>query len=188
MNLRQAFFFAAVGAACAGLAYNLLRFPSDGLGAGALKASPHYTASAVDLQRFNRQGELIIQGHAVTVQYFDDGSIHAEHLQVTTLGTHASPWHMTAAAADMAGRDSPINLTGPVDANSRWPDTQEALHLQTPRLQIDPGAHRILTDARVDLLGTSRSANAKGMRADFAGHTVQLLNDVHMTYVVPPAS
>lgn len=187
MNLRQAFFFVVGGAACAGLTYNLVHTQRDSLGAGSLKASPNYTASAVDLQRFNRQGELIIQGHAAMVQYFDDGSMHAEQLELTALGTH-SPWHMTAEAADMEGRDKPINLSGPVKADSRWPDNQETLHLQTPKLQIDPNTHRITTDARVDLTGVTRNANARGLRADFAGRMVQLLNDVHMTYVVPADS
>ncbi|MGH8481770.1 MAG: LPS export ABC transporter periplasmic protein LptC, partial [Nevskiaceae bacterium] len=60
----------------------------------------------------------------------------------------------------------------------------EDVRLTTQRLWVDLLRRELHTDAPVELRSDFRSATARGLRTDFAGDHVQLLNDVRVDYVL----
>jgi LPS export ABC transporter protein LptC len=173
--------------ALAALFYTFQRMENGAIEATAATARlPRYTAANATLTRFDADGEVLLQGHADTVDYFDDASGRAHGLQLDLLSGGDAPWHLTAPAATLPAHQHRFLVEGPVIADGQWPDSGENLQFHTDRLWVDPDRHELQTDAPLDWTGPTRSGKAVGMRADWSGNRVQLLHDVHMRYEAPP--
>jgi LPS export ABC transporter protein LptC len=173
--------------ALGGLFYTFHRLDNAGIEAPPPAADlPRYTVENAVLMRFDADGATQMQGHADSIDYFDDASGRAHGLQFDLLSGSETPWHLTAPAASLPAHQHRFLVEGPVVANGAWPDSGEQLELHTDRLWVDPDRHELQTDSPLDWTGPTRSGDAIGMRADWAGRRLQLLHDVRMHYEKPP--
>jgi LPS export ABC transporter protein LptC len=146
-------------------------------------APPRYTLAIADLTRYDTSGEPTLTAQAQRIDYFDDASGRAFDLQVDLLSlVGGGPWHLSAPAATLPAHQRKFLLEGPVNANGRWPDTGEPVKVRTERLWVDPDARAIQTDATVTVDSATRTGTGVGMRADWAGRTLDLLHDVTINY------
>ena len=147
--------------------------------------APRYTLKQAELTRFNAEGEPELSAVADTIDYFDDASGVAHDLQVDLISAGVRTWHLKSPTASMPTHQHRFLLDGPVLVDGHWPDNGEPVQAQTSSLWVDPDAHSLQTDDAVDVRSVSRNGNANGMNADWAGHNLDLLHRVRMTYVTP---
>jgi LPS export ABC transporter protein LptC len=141
---------------------------------------PRYAATGVEWLRLGRGGEPEFRARAAALDYFADESITMRDVKLDALGGFSSPWHVEAPRANAPPRERRLRLTGGVQASGAL--ANEDVSLSTPRLWVDLLRRELHTDARVELQSDFRSATARGLRTDFAGEHVQLLNDVRVDY------
>ncbi|MGQ0587209.1 MAG: LPS export ABC transporter periplasmic protein LptC, partial [Gammaproteobacteria bacterium] len=142
---------------------------------------PRYAATGVQWLRLGRQGEPEFRADAETLDYYADESVVMKKVRLDALGGYSSPWHLEAPRANAPPRERRIRLSGGVRATGDL--AQEHVSLDTPRLWVDLLRRELYTDADVKMVTDFRTATARGLRSDFAGGRVQLLNDVKMDYV-----
>ena len=142
---------------------------------------PRYAATGVQWLRLGREGELEFRADAETLDYYADESVVMKKVRLDSLGGVSSPWHIEAPRANAPPRERRIRLSGGVRATGDL--VQERVALTAPRLWVDLLRRELYTDAEVKLVSDFRTATARGLRSDFAGERVQLLNDVKMDYV-----
>lgn len=142
---------------------------------------PRYSVTGAQWLRLGRLGEPEFRAEAASVDYFADGTVRLHTISVDALGGYESPWHVEAPLGEAPPRERRILLTGDVRAVGRNIGGAPVT-FGTTRLWVDLLRHELHTDAPVQLQADFRSARARGLRADFAGERVQLLNDVRVDY------
>jgi LPS export ABC transporter protein LptC len=145
---------------------------------------PRYVLSGAQWTRLDRQGQPEFHAVAATVEYYADDSIRLHDVAVDALGGLRSPWHLKASAGVAPPHEHRLRLDGPVVADGKTADG-EAFTINTDNLWIDQLRRELYTGAPVRMDSGLRSATAVGMRADFAGEHLKLLNDVHFNYAPP---
>ena len=149
--------------------------------ATALPEPPRYAATGVEWLRLGRDGEPEFRAEAETLDYYADESVVMHKVKLDALGGYASPWHIEAPQGLAPARERRLKLTGGVHASGAL--AQERVKLITPQLWVDLLRRELHTDAEVKFHSDFRSATARGLRSDFDGEHVQLLNDVRVDYV-----
>jgi len=149
--------------------------------AAATVEPPRYTLKGVEWLRLGRDGEPEFRADAQTLDYYADESVVMEQVRLDALGGYSSPWHIEAPHGRAPAHERRLRLTGGVRASGAL--AQERVNVVTPRLWVDLLRRELHTDAEVKLQSDFRSATSRGMRSDFAGEHVQLLNDVRVDYV-----
>lgn len=142
---------------------------------------PRYAITGVQWLRLGRQGEPEFRAEAESLDYFADESVEMRNVRIDALGGYKSPWHLEAPRGKAPPHERRMRLSGGVRATGDL--AQERVALTTPRLWVDLLRRELHTDADVRLESDFRTATARGMRSDFDGEHVQLLNDVKMDYV-----
>lgn len=142
---------------------------------------PRYAASGVEWLKLGRDGEPEFRAQARTLDYFADESVVMHEVKLDALGGYSSPWHLEAPKGLAPPRERRIELTGGVRAAGAL--AQERVRLVTPQLWVDLLRRELHTEAEVKFQSDFRSATARGLRSDFDGEHVQLLNDVRVDYV-----
>jgi len=151
------------------------------LAAAPAKEPPRYAITGVQWLRLGPEGEPEFRAEAESVDYFADESAEMRNVKLDSLGGYSSPWHVEAPRGQAPARERRLKLTGGVRASGAL--ARERVSLVTPRLWVDLLRRELHTDAPVELQSDFRSATARGLRSDFAGEHVQLLNDVRVDYV-----
>lgn len=141
---------------------------------------PRYAITGVEWLRLGRDGQPEFRARAATLDYFADESVTLGDVQLDALGGYRSPWHVEAPRGTAPPRERRLRLTGGVRATGAL--ANENVSLATQRLWVDLLRRELHTDAAVELRSDSRSATARGLRTDFDGEHVQLLNDVRVDY------
>ena len=141
---------------------------------------PRYALTGVQWLRLGRDGEPEFRADAETLDYYADESVQMRRVRIDALGGYDSPWHLEAPRGNAPPRERSIRLSGGVRATGSL--VHERVALTTPRLWVDLLRQELHTDAQVRLVSDFRTATARGLRSDFAGEHVQLLNDVRMDY------
>jgi LPS export ABC transporter protein LptC len=144
---------------------------------------PRYAVTGVEWLRLGRDGEPEFRARAATLDYFADDSVVMRDVRLDALGGYGTPWRVEAPRGSAPPRDRRLRLSGGVRATGAL--ASEDVALSTPRLWVDLLRRELHTDARVELRSDFRSATARGLRTDFDGEHVQLLNDVRVDYVIP---
>ena len=144
---------------------------------------PRYAVTGVEWLRLGRDGEPEFRARATTLDYFADDSVVMREVKLDALGGYRSPWHLEAPRGNAPPRERRLRLTGGVRATGAL--ANEDVVLATPRLWVDLLRRELHTDAQVELRSDFRSATARGLRTDFDGEHVQLLNDVRVDYAPP---
>jgi LPS export ABC transporter protein LptC len=142
---------------------------------------PRYAATGAQWLRLGREGEPEFRAEAETLDYYADESVRMTQVRIDALGGYSSPWHLEAPRAQSPPRERRLRLSGGVRATGDL--AAERVELTTQRLWVDLLRRELHTDADVRLESDFRNATARGMRSDFNGDHVQLLNDVKMDYV-----
>ena len=142
---------------------------------------PRYAASGVEWLKLGRNGEPEFRAQARTLDYFADESVVMHEVKLDALGGYSSPWHLEAPQGMVPPRERRLKLAGGVTATGAL--AQERVRLVTPQLWVDLLRRELRTDAEVKFQSEFRSATARGLRSDFEGEHVQLLNDVRVDYV-----
>lgn len=150
--------------------------------AAAITEPPRYAVTGAEWVRLGRLGEPEFRARAATIDYFADESAHLHDISLDALGGVQSPWHVQAPDAAAPAHQRRMLLTGGVTAHG-LADDGSPLTFNTPRLWVDLLRRELYTEAEVDLRTDLRRATARGLRADFDGERVQLLNDVRVDYV-----
>lgn len=183
----RAFFYVVVPAALiAGalyLSWEGLRRQAPAPAAAAAGEPPRYAATGVVWMRLGRDGEPEFRARAEALDYYADESVSLREVKLDALGGYSSPWHVEAPRASAPPRERRLRLSGGVRASGAL--ANEEVRLATPRLWVDLLRREMHTDAQVELRSDFRSATARGLRTDFAGEHVRLLNDVRVDYVIP---
>jgi LPS export ABC transporter protein LptC len=141
---------------------------------------PRYTVTDAHWLRLGSDGEPEFRAQAASLEYFADESVKLREVRLDALGGLSSPWHVEAPRGNAPPRERRLRLTGGVTATGAL--ANENVALQTPRLWVDLLRRELHTDAPVDVRSDFRSVKARGLRTDFAGEHVQLLNDVRVDY------
>ncbi|AXQ28027.1 LPS export ABC transporter periplasmic protein LptC [Solimonas sp. K1W22B-7] len=148
---------------------------------------PRYELQGVQWTRLDAQGKPLIQAAADTARYYDDKSARFEMLSVQRLGEGGGPWNLQSPSGRMPAGQQRIVLDKPVEMTGRM-KSGEPVRVDTDSLWVDLERKEIATDDRVRLSGPNRAARARGMRADWGGTQVKLLNEVEVDYVPQPRS
>jgi LPS export ABC transporter protein LptC len=143
---------------------------------------PRYAVTGAQWVRLGRQGAPEFRAEAAAIDYYADDSAKLRDIRLDALGGYASPWHIVAPAGEAPPRERRLLLTGEVRAVGEYEDGVP-VSFETTRLWVDLLRRELHTDAPVTVQAGDRSAAARGLRADFAGERVQLLNDVRVDYV-----
>ena len=144
---------------------------------------PRYTLTGVRWLRLGQDGEPEFRADAKSLDYFADASVTMRNVKLDALGGYSSPWHLEAPRANAPPRERRLRLTGGVHATGSL--ANEDVKLVTPRLWVDLLRRELQTDAPVEMQSDFRSVKARGLRSDFDGEHVQLLNDVRVDYAPP---
>jgi LPS export ABC transporter protein LptC len=142
---------------------------------------PRYAATSVQWLRLGAEGEPEFRVDAATFDYYADESVAMTKVRLDALGGYSSPWHIEAPRGSAPPHERQLRLSGGVRATGDL--ATERVALTTSRLWVDLLRRELHTDAEVRLQTEYRTATARGMRSDFDGERVQLLNDVKMDYV-----
>ena len=142
---------------------------------------PRYAATGVRWLRLGSDGQPEFRVEAATFDYYADESVALTRVRLDALGGYRSPWHIEAPRGSAPPRERQLRLAGGVRASGDL--ASERVALATPRLWVDLLRRELHTDAEVKLQTEFRTATARGLRSDFDGERVQLLNDVKMDYV-----
>lgn len=150
--------------------------------AAALRAEepPRYAVHDVTWVRLGADGEPEFRARAESLDYFADDSVAMKQVTLDALGGLRSPWHVEAPRGSSRPRERRLRLSGGVRATGEL--ANEDVALETPRLWVDLLRRELYTDAEVEFQSDFRSATARGLRSDFDGEHVQLLNDVRVDY------
>jgi LPS export ABC transporter protein LptC len=143
---------------------------------------PRYELTGAQWLRLNLQGEPEFRVQAESIRYYADESARLRTLTVDALGGAASPWQLTAQQGFSPPRERRMQLEGEVTAVGQYPNGAP-LTFTADRLWVDLLRRELYTESAVQLHSDFRSATARGLRADFDGERVQLLNDVQVDYV-----
>lgn len=149
--------------------------------AGVQPEPPRHSVTGAQWLRLGSLGQPELRARAAAIDYFADGSMKLRTITVDTLGGAASPWHVEAPAGEVPPRERRVLLTGDVQAEGRHV-SGAPITFATTRLWVDLLRRELHTEAPVQLQTDFRTASARGLRADFAGERVQLLNDVRVDY------
>lgn len=163
------------------LAWQGLQAPPAETSASASVPPRHAVTGAVWV-RLGSNGEPEFRAGAAGIDYYADGSATLHDIELDALGGHASPWHVAAPAGEVPPRERRLLLTGGVMAQGQYENGVDVA-FETPHLWVDLLRRELHTEAPVQLQTDFRSASARGLRADFSGERVQLLNDVRVDYV-----
>jgi LPS export ABC transporter protein LptC len=142
---------------------------------------PRYAITDVTWLRLGSDGEPEFRAQAESLDYFADDSVALHVVRLDALGGLRSPWHVEAPRGSAPPRERKLRLYGGVRASGEL--ANENVALETPRLWVDLLRRELYTDAEVAFQSDFRSATARGLRTDFDGDHVQLLNDVRVDYV-----
>ena len=143
---------------------------------------PRYEVTGAEWIRLGRDGTPEFRARAQSIEYFADQSAHLHGLSLDALGGVQSPWTLSAPEGRSPPHEKRIELTGGVNAHG-LADDGSPLAFDTRRLWVDLLRRELYTEAPVELRTDLRRATARGLRADFDGERVQLLNDVVVDYV-----
>jgi len=141
---------------------------------------PRYALTGAQWLRLGSEGEPEFRAEAATLDYYADESVVMHEVKLDALGGYDSPWHIEAPRGQAPPRERLLKLTGGVRASGQL--AEERVGLVTPRLWVDLLRRELYTDAELRLQSDFRNATARGLRSDFDGEHVQLLNDVRMDY------
>lgn len=142
---------------------------------------PRYAVTGARWLRLGSQGQPEFRAQAAAIDYYADGTAKLRAITVDSLGGYESPWHVEAPMGEAPPRERRILLTGGVRATGQHV-SGAPVTFNTARLWVDLLRRELHTEAPVRLQTDFRSASARGLRADFAGERVQLLNDVRVDY------
>jgi LPS export ABC transporter protein LptC len=142
---------------------------------------PRYAVGGAHWVRLGVQGEPEFRAQAEAIDYYADGSAKLRNIELDALGGYDSPWQIRAPQGEVPPRSRRLLLEGGVRASGEHA-SGVPVSFATEQLWVDLLRRELRTDARVELQTDFRTATARGLRADFDGEHVQLLNDVQVDY------
>lgn len=142
---------------------------------------PRYQVIGAEWTRLGVGGQPEFRARAEKIDYFADDSARLHGLTLDALGGAKSPWTLSAPSGRSPPREKRLELTGGVTARGLANDGSP-LKFDTQRLWVDLLRRELYTESEVELRTDLRRASARGLRADFEGDRVQLLNDVAVDY------
>lgn len=142
---------------------------------------PRYAVTGAQWLRLNLRGEPEFRAQAQSIDYYADDSVHLHTLTLDALGSWDSPWHVQAPEGAARLNERRLLLSGGVLATGKSADGAP-LDFTTDRLWVDLLRRELRTEFDVMLRSDFRRATARGLKADFNGERIQLLNDVQMEY------
>ncbi|HUR40360.1 MAG TPA: LPS export ABC transporter periplasmic protein LptC [Verrucomicrobiae bacterium] len=162
------------------LSWRSLQAPVPEAVAPAAEA-PRYAVTGAQWLRLGPGGQPEFRASAASIDYFADGSAKLRTIRLDALGGYDSPWRIEAPAGEAPPNTRKLQLTGGVHGQGQH-SSGTPINFTTERLWVDLLRRELHTEARVTLQTEARSATARGLRADFDGERVQLLNDVQVDY------
>ena len=145
------------------------------------KDPPRYAVTGAQWVRLGVTGEPEFRAQAANIDYYADGSAKLRPLRIDALGGFESPWHVQAPMGEAPPRARRLLLKGGVRATGELA-SGSPVAFSTNHLWVDLLRRELHTETKVTLQTEARSATARGLRADFDGERVQLLNDVQVDY------
>lgn len=142
---------------------------------------PRYVLKGAEWTRYDEQGQPEVRATALSIDYFDDKSARLNTLEMDRLGGGNGPWHLSAATGVMPANQERMQLGRPVTVTGDLQDLGP-VRIVSDTLWVDFERKEIHTGDSVLLSGEGRNARATGLRADWNGERVQLLQDVHVDY------
>lgn len=142
--------------------------------------APRYYIKDATWTMLGPTGEAEYRMQAELAEYFDDQSARLSELRVADLAGEQI-WTINAPSGYAPPRQRRMLLNGPITADGQWADGQQ-FQLNTEHLWIDTLRREIYTDAEVLLSSALRRVQARGLRADWRGDHLQLLDQVRVRY------
>lgn len=161
---------------------------SDGGGptgdtAVAVADPPRYTVRGARWTRSDETGAPLFSVRAEALTVFASERVAIEAPRVIGLGNH-DVWSLQAPRGEVPAGTRALELTGGVTIAGQWPDGA-ALDGELARLTADAGNRELRSDADVRLDGPGRSMRGTGLRADWDGGRLRVLENVRMQYDDP---
>lgn len=142
---------------------------------------PRYVVTGAQWLRLNLRGEPEFRAQAESIEYYSDDSVRLHALNLDALGGLTSPWNLQAPEGSARVGERRLLLSGEVLATGKTAEGAP-LDFTTERLWVDLLRRELRTETPVVLKSDFRRATARGLKADFNGERIQLLNDVQMEY------
>lgn len=146
---------------------------------------PRYQLRDADWVQLDARGEPLFRAAAVSIAYRDDRSVQLENVALDRLGGDSGVWQVRAPHGTLPAAQTRMRLHAPVIIEGQ-PDSAEPLRITAESLWLDLRARELYTEDTVQLTGPGREAVAVGLRADWAGEKLQLLNNVRVSYAPQP--
>lgn len=137
-----------------------------------------YYLRDAELRAMNEDGELMYVVRADNVLHFPDDTVALDRVRVEYL---EGPWQLAADRGLMTPGAVRLDLSGAVQMRGTL-QSQDRVHLSTPKLSVYFEERRIDTDAPVRLHSGAYAARATGMRTDMDGRELALVSDVRVEY------
>lgn len=152
----------------------------DATPAVAQTERPGYYLTGVNLEEFNRDGQLRFGLQAATAAETPaTGQVNLHEVVVDYHAPEGQGWRLTAAQARIPRGSQVVEFEGDVRMTGRPGEELAAAELSTPRLTLDTVNEHAETRATVTLAFGPHLIHARGMHADLKGGSLQLEADVH---------
>ncbi|MDP3859327.1 MAG: LPS export ABC transporter periplasmic protein LptC [Stagnimonas sp.] len=144
--------------------------------------APRYRIETLRLMRTDAEGVPALELRAASADYYDDGSAQLKMVAARGLSGSAAPWQLTAPQGLVPVGQRRLKLLSPVAGTGQWPDG-ERFQVEAQDVWVDDAAKQFESALPIRISSETRSANARGFKAPFDGHTLQL-NSVEMRYAL----
>jgi len=145
-----------------------------------VREPPRYVVRDARWLRTNADGAPLYRISATRLAMYADDRVVIQEPTVNGLGERDA-WSLQAPRGDIAAGSRNLELSGGVDVDGEWGDGS-TLQAQTERLTIDVEDRLLRTQQPVRVTGPGRNLRSVGLRTDWNGERLTLLDQVRVTY------
>lgn len=145
-----------------------------------VREPPRYIVQEARWLRTDVDGAALYRVAAEQLAVYADDRVVIDAPTVDGLGAQDA-WSLTAPRGDIAAGSRDLELSGGVDIAGQWGDGA-ALQARTEMLTVDVEERLLRTAEPVAITGPGRDLRSVGLRTDWEGESLRLLDQVRVTY------
>lgn len=145
-----------------------------------VREPPRYVVRDARWLRTDAEGSPLYRISAVRLAMYADERVVIQEPTVNGLGER-NAWSLRAPRGVISAGSRNLELSGGVDVDGAWGDGS-ALQAQTQRLTVDVEGRLLRTQQPVRVTGPGRDLRSVGLRTDWNGERLTLLDQVRVTY------
>lgn len=145
-----------------------------------VREPPRYVVRDARWLRTDADGAPLFRVQATRLAMYADERTVIQEPTVDGLGEQDA-WSLRAPRGDIPAGSRNLELSGGVDVSGEWADGSP-LDARTERLTIDVSDRLLRTQQPVHVTGPGRDLRSVGLRTDWDGDRLTLLDQVRVTY------